>query len=58
MYNRKTYDDFQLWSDYGYGWECETTYDSMKEAKQGLKEYKENTTAQHKIVVKRIRKEV
>ena len=29
-------------SNYGYGWEEETAWDNYKDAKQGLKEYREN----------------
>ena len=39
MYIRKTIDEWQLWSNYGYGWECETTYSTRKEAIQGRHEY-------------------
>lgn len=42
MYKRKTRDVWWLMSNYGYGWECEVTYDNLKEAKDDLKAYREN----------------
>ena len=56
MYIRKTMDIYELHSDYGYGWECETEYDTCKEAKQGLREYRENTNGAHKLIKRRVKK--
>jgi hypothetical protein len=42
MYIRKTQDIYYLETNYGYGYELETCYDTFKEAKQGKKEYIEN----------------
>jgi hypothetical protein len=41
-YKRKTYDTWQLWSNYGQGWEHETTELSRKDGKEQLKTYREN----------------
>lgn len=41
-YVRKTVDRWDIVSNYGYGWECECSYDNAQDAKQGLKEYREN----------------
>ena len=41
-YIRKTKDRWDLMSNYGYGWECEVSYDTYKEAKEDLKAYREN----------------
>ncbi len=42
QYERKTHNEYTLISNYGYGWEEETAWDNYKDAKQGLKEYREN----------------
>jgi hypothetical protein len=51
MYKRKTADRYDIMTNYGtgYGWECETSEMTYKEAKQRAKEYRENTTALVKI---------
>ena len=41
-YIRKTYDEYEILTNYGYGWEVEITEPTMKEAKQTVREYKEN----------------
>lgn len=53
-YTRKTKDIYILMSNYGYGWEEELTEKTREQARQTLKEYRQNTTAQHKIIKKRI----
>lgn len=42
MYQRKTVDRWDTMSNYGYGWECECSEYARKEAKQTIKEYREN----------------
>ena len=42
MYKRKTVDRWDIMTDYGYGWECECSEYTWKEAKQTAKEYREN----------------
>lgn len=42
MYKRKTYDEYEIETNYGYGWEVELTESTMKEAKQRKREYMEN----------------
>lgn len=54
-YTRKTKDIYNIVTNYGYGWEVECTEETYKEAKQRLKEYMENTTAQVKLEKKRER---
>lgn len=54
-YTRKTKDIYNIVTNYGYGWEVECTEETYKEAKQRLKEYRENTTAQVKLEKKRER---
>ena len=49
MYIRKTIDRWDIVTNYGYGWECECSEYTLKEAKQRLKEYRENTNAAVRI---------
>lgn len=42
MYKRKTKDIFELYVDYGGGWEYELTEESKKEIYQRIKEYNQN----------------
>lgn len=44
-YQRKTRDRWDICTNYGYGWECECSGYTYKEAKQTAKEYRENTCA-------------
>ena len=57
MYKRKTRDIYEIWTNYGYGWECETRATTYAEAKQDYKAYRENTNAQIKIKKRRERLE-
>lgn len=41
-YQRKTRDRWDIMTNYGYGWDCECSEYTWKEAKQTLKEYREN----------------
>lgn len=56
-YQRKTVDRWDIMTNYGYGWECECSEYTWKEAKQTAQEYRENTTAAVRIVKHRERKE-
>ncbi len=42
---RKTIDRWDIMTNYGYGWECECSEYTYKEAKARYREYKENTNA-------------
>jgi len=53
-YTRKTKDIYNIVTNYGYGWEVECTEETYEEAKQRLKEYRENTNAQIKLEKKRV----
>lgn len=46
-YQRKTIDRWDIMSNYGYGWECECSEYTYKEAKQTIKEYRRNTKRQY-----------
>lgn len=41
-YKRKTVDRWDIMSNYGYGRECECSEYTYKEARQTIKEYREN----------------
>lgn len=56
-YERKTRDEYVLLTNYGYGWDEEVTEDTMREIKQRAREYLLNTTAQIKIIKRRVPKE-
>jgi len=56
MYKRKTYDEYQIHGNYGYGFEEVTAEDSYKAAKEQLKCYRENERGiAFKIVCKRVK---
>jgi hypothetical protein len=42
MYVRKTVDEWQIWTNYGYGWENETTELTFREAREQVKCYRAN----------------
>ena len=42
MYKRKTIDRWDIMTNYGYGWECENSEYTLKDAKRSLREYREN----------------
>lgn len=41
-YKRKTYDEYDIVTNYGYGWEVECTEETWEDAKRTKKEYLEN----------------
>lgn len=53
MYQRKTVDVYEIQTNYGYGWDCETTEDNYKDAKMQAKCYRENIQGSVRIVKKR-----
>jgi hypothetical protein len=56
MYKRKTVDEWQLWSNYGFGWEHETSDISRADGLNTLREYR--TNAGHIGVFKLLKKRV
>ena len=57
-YERKTVDVWEIWSNYGYGWEVECEGDDWKSARQLLRDYNENAPQEdHKLRHRRIQKE-
>ena len=58
-YIRKTKDVYVLLSNYGCGWEEELEEDTLKEAKEQLKTYRENCpNYQYRLKKKRVKLEV
>ena len=59
-YVRKTYDQYDIETNYGYGWEVECSESTLQEARQTKKEYIENARGLIGIRIRkrRIRKEV
>jgi len=56
MYKRKTIDEYEIQGYYGQGWECVTTEETRKEAKEQLDCYRKNEIFNaHRIVKKRVK---
>lgn len=56
-YIRKTIDEWQLWANYGYGWEHEVSYSNRKDAIADLRAYRENALqGSYKLLKKRVKK--
>jgi hypothetical protein len=58
-YQRKTRDEFVVQGNYGYGhgFEDECSEDTRKEARQRLREYRENGPGVYRLVRRRVRME-
>lgn len=54
-YVRKTYDEYEIQGNCGYGWDCETTEETWKEARAQAKCYRENVNYPIRIVKKRVK---
>lgn len=54
-YIRKTIDEYQIQGFYGSSWECVTTEETRKEAREQLKCYNDNEPYPHRIVKKRVK---
>lgn len=54
-YVRKTRDEYEIHTNYGYGWECELCEDSLREAKQRVREYRDNARGLQGIFIKKHR---
>ena len=52
---RTTRDEWQIWGNYGYGWDEECSEPTRKEALQRLREYRENGGGQYQLRKRRIR---
>lgn len=49
VYVRKTVDRWDIMTNYGYGWECENSEYTLKDAKRSLREYSENIRGSVKL---------
>jgi hypothetical protein len=58
MYQRKTQDIYYLETNYGYGKELEVSYETLKEAKQGKKEYLDNARELQSIKIIKKREKI
>lgn len=58
MYKRKTRDRWDIETNYGYGWECECSEYTWKEAKQTAKEYRENACGRFSVRVTKHREKL
>lgn len=54
-YQRKTVDRWDVMTNYGYGWECENSEYTRKDARRSLPEYLANTSAAVRLVKRRER---
>ena len=54
-YIRKTRDEYEVWTNYGYGWEVEVTASTYKEAKEIYRDYIENARGLIDIRIKKRR---
>lgn len=53
-YVRKTKDVYEIQTNWGYGWDCETTEETWAEAKAQAKCYRENSCGRFDVrIVKR-----
>lgn len=52
---RSTVDSWEVQGNYGQGWECVTAEETRKEARERLKEYRENESGPFRLVLKRER---
>jgi predicted metal-binding protein len=57
-YIRKTRDRWDIMTNYGYGWECECSEYTWKEAKQTLKEYRENSDGRFFVRLEKHREKI
>ncbi len=57
-YQRKTKDRWDIMTNWGYGWECETSEYTYKEAKQRYLEYLENVGGRCDVYIKKRREKI
>jgi hypothetical protein len=55
MKNNKYIYGYEIQGNYGQGWECECYEETFKEARQRIKEYRENSPYPVRMVDKRIK---
>lgn len=52
---RKTRDEFQVWGNYGYGWDEECAEATRKEGRERLKEYRANGGGVYQLRKRRLK---
>lgn len=57
-YQRKTRDRWDIMTNYGYGWECETSEYTYKEAKEQLKCYRDNAFGRFAVRIEKHREKI
>ncbi len=56
-YQRKTIDRWDIMTNYGYGWECENSEYTWRDAKRSYKDYRDNTNADVRLIKRREKKQ-
>lgn len=54
-YKRKTADEYEVQGNYGQGWECVTTEETRKAAREQLKCYNNNEPYPHRMIKRRVK---
>ena len=54
-YSRKTYDEYEIQGNCGYGWDVETTEITLKDRKAQAKCYRDNVNYPIRIIKKHIK---
>ena len=57
-YTRKTRDRWDIVTNWGYGWECECSEYTLKEAKQTAREYRENSSGRYLVRLEKHREKL
>ena len=57
-YQRKTRDRWDIMTNWGYGWECECSEYTRKDARQRLKEYMENCKGRCAVALEKHREKI
>lgn len=57
-YVRKTRDRWDIMTNWGYGWECEFSEYERSEARQRLKEYRENCAGRCDVRLEKHREKI
>jgi hypothetical protein len=57
-YKRKTRDRWDIMTDWGYGWEAETSEYTWTEARQTAREYRENACGRYSVRIEKHREKI
>ena len=58
MYVRKTRDRWDVMTNWGYGWECEYSAYSAKEARQIVRDYRDNACGRFSVRLEKHREKI